>query len=156
MGGRVADRKREMPDIGSQADGFMASGYATWRGAPTGDAKLLTSDIGADYSYADDDYDDIWGRQHVITNSVTGRVAVTAYERVDLNAAVTFLKMTEDLDIEKSILSFGAGYRFANGLLADVQYNVYNFDDYLIFSRYYTANVVWFNVGYAFSKGSSQ
>jgi hypothetical protein len=32
-----------------------------------------------------------------------------------------------------------------------VKYNVYNYDDYLILGRYYTANVIWFNVGYAFS-----
>jgi hypothetical protein len=36
-----------------------------------------------------------------------------------------------------------------------VQYNVYNYDDYLLTSRLYTANVVWFNVGYEFSTGKA-
>jgi len=156
VGARFANRTRKMPDIGSEAKGLIATGYATWQGAPTGDEKLVTSDLGVDYSYSDDDYDNIWGEQHVVTHAVTGRVGVVVDQRIDLKGAVTFLKMKEDLDIEKSILSFGAGYRFANGLSADAQYNVYNFDDYLIASRVYTANVVWVNVGYAFSKGRSQ
>ena len=156
VGARVANRTRKMPQIDSEAEGLVATGYATWRGAPTGSEKDLTASLGADYTYSDDDYDNIWGEQHIVTNSVTGRVGITWHDQVDLNAAVTYLDMSEDMDIEKSILSFGAGYRFANGLSADAQYNIYNFDDYLIATRYYTANVVWFNVGYAFSSGSQQ
>jgi len=156
VGARVADRNRKMPDIGTEAEGLIFTGYATWKGAPTGSEKDLTTTLGADYTYSDDDYDNIWGEEHIVTNAVTGRVGLTWHDQVDLNAAVTYLDMSEDLDIDKSILSFGAGYRFANGLSADAQYNIYNFDDYLVASRYYTANVVWFNVGYAFSKGSQQ
>ncbi|HET6347667.1 MAG TPA: hypothetical protein VFH88_01155 [Candidatus Krumholzibacteria bacterium] len=156
VGGRVADRTRKMPDIGSRAEGLVATGYATWQGAPTGDEKLITSDVGVDYSFTDDDYTNIWGEEHVVTHAVTGHVGVVLDQNIDLKAAVTFLKMKEDLDIEKSILSFAAGYRFDRGFLADVQYNVYNFDDYLVASRYYTANVVWVNVGYEFSKQRSE
>lgn len=152
LGARFANRDRKMPDIGSEADGTVVTAYGSWTGAPTGDKKLVTSDLGAEYSYSDDDYHDIWGRQHILTHALTGRVGLVVNQNIDLKAAVTYLKMKEDLDIEKSILSFAAGYRFDNGLLADVQYNVYNFDDYLVASRFYTANVVWVNVGYAFSR----
>jgi hypothetical protein len=156
VGGSVADRTRKMPDIGSRAEGLVAAGHATWSGAPTGDEKLVTGDVGVDYSFSDDDYTNIWGEEHIITHAVTGHVGAVLDQNIDLKVAVTFLKMEEDFDVQKSILSFAAGYRFDNGFLADVQYNIYNFDDYLIASRYYTANAVWVNVGYEFSKKSSQ
>ena len=44
-----------------------------------------------------------------------------------------------------------AGYRLPHGLLTDVKYNVYNYDDAHVVGRFYTANVVWLNVGYEFS-----
>ena len=30
----------------------------------------------------------------------------------------------------------------------EVKYNVYNYDDYILLDRYYTANVVWVNVAW--------
>ena len=59
--------------------------------------------------------------------------------------------MEKDLDLDKSIISVGATYRFPNGFSADMKYNVYNYDDYVLIDRYYTANVIWFNIGYAFA-----
>lgn len=154
LGARVANRTRRMPDIGSEATGWTATGYGLWRYRPA--EASITGDIGADYTWYDDDYDNTIGTEKVVMHAVTGRVAVTVLKRTDLSAAVTWFKADEDLDLEKSILSFGAGYRFSNGLSADAQYNVYNYDDYLIVSRYYTANVVWVNVGYAFSRGTQE
>jgi len=66
---------------------------------------------------------------------------------------VTYLDIGGDLDIEKSILSVEAAYRFLEDFRAEVKYNVYNYDDYLIFNKYYTANVVWINVAYDFDIG---
>ena len=71
LGARFADRRRKMPDIGSEADGTVVTAYATWQGAPTGNAKLVTSDVGVDYTYSDDDYDNIWGEEHIATHAVT-------------------------------------------------------------------------------------
>jgi hypothetical protein len=76
---------------------------------------------------------------------------VTIHERIDAQASFTYFQAGEDLDIRKSIVSVGLGYRFANGFSADARYNAYNYDDYLVIARYYTANVVWLNIGYAFS-----
>ena len=39
----------------------------------------------------------------------------------------------------------------ARDYFVQVKYNVYNYDDYLLLDRYYTANVVWLNVGYKLS-----
>jgi hypothetical protein len=156
VGARAANRTRRMPDIGSRAEGWTATGYATWRYQPAANARNISGELGADYTYSDDDYDNTTGSDHVVMHAATGRAGIGVGSRTNLSAAVTYLDAGADLDIQKSILSFGAEYRFGNGISADAQYNVYNYDDYLVFSRYYTANVVWLNVGYEFSRGSNQ
>jgi hypothetical protein len=151
IGGRVANRDRRMPDIASEANGWTGTAYATWRYEHFGDKGVVAGDVGADYTYADDDYDLTTGHEQVTSNAATARVNVTYHDRIDARASVTYFEAGHDLDIHKSILSFGAGYKFAKGFSADAQYNAYNYDDYLVIARYYTANVVWLNVGYAFS-----
>ena len=151
LGGRVANRTRRMPDIDSEAEGWTATAYGQWRYEHFGDSGVIASDLGVDYTFADDDYDNTVGNEHVVTHAVSGRLSVDIHDHVDLSSAVTFLEVDEDLDIQKSIVSFGAEYRFGNGFSADAQYNIYNYDDYLVAGRYYTANVVWLNAGYAFS-----
>ena len=82
---------------------------------------------------------------------MTGRIDLDVYEKVRAAAAVHFIDLGDDMDIEKSILSFELGYTFFRKFDAKAKYNVYNYDDFLVAGRYYTANVVWFDVGYAFS-----
>jgi len=78
-------------------------------------------------------------------------VHADVFDKVKAGAGVTFMSISEDLDIDKSILSFDLGYALPRGFSVDAKYNVYNYDDYLVDGRYYTANVVWVNVGYEFS-----
>jgi hypothetical protein len=151
LGGRVANRDRRMPDISSEANGWIATAYSTWRYEHFGDKGVIAGDIGADYTYADDDFDTTTGHEQVISHAATARLNITFHDHIDTQASVTYFKAGEDLDIRKSILSFGLGYHFKNGFSADARYNAYNYDDYLVITRYYTANVVWLNVGYAFS-----
>ena len=150
LGARFSDRSRDLPDLGTTADGLAVTAYGAWRELPA-DQRIAVTEVGVDYTYADDEYDNLYGSEHIVTHVVTGRVGVTVFKDLDLTGSFTYLSAEEDLDLEKSIISVGAGYRFPRGFLADVQYNVYNYDDYLIIDRLYTANVVWFNVGYEFS-----
>lgn len=151
LGGRVAERTRDMPDIGSRADGLVASAHGTWRHEHFGNAGVIASNLGVEYAYADDEYQNLASDQHVVSHAVTGRLGISVFERLDLEGALTYLKAENDLDIEKSIISMSAAYRLPKGFLTDVKYNIYNYDDYLVAGRFYTANVVWVNVGYAFS-----
>ncbi len=77
------------------------------------------------------------------------------FDRVDdlvLVGGVTYLDIGEDLKIEKSIWFFEGKYTVLDDWFFEAKYNVYNYDDYMILSRYYTAHAVWFNVGYNFKK----
>ncbi len=150
LGARFSDRSRDLTDLGTTADGIAFTAYGAWRELP-GTEMIAVTEVGVEYTYADDEWTNLYAGQHIVTNVVTGRVGLTMWEALDLTGSFTYMSASEDLDLDKSIISVGAGYRFGGGFLADVKYNVYNYDDYLILSRYYTANVVWFNVGYEFS-----
>jgi hypothetical protein len=56
----------------------------------------------------------------------------------------------EDLNIEKSMISMDGSYTFLRNYRIEAKYNVYNYDDYILLDRYYTANVVWFDIAYNF------
>lgn len=152
VGVRASDREREYPDISVESEGKTGTAYAAWR-APIEFARIPASitEIGVEYTYADDEYENLRGRQHIVSNAVTGRVGLTVMDDLDLMGSFTYLDMCKDLDLEKSMVSIGAAYRLQNGWSADIKYNVYNYDDFLLVDRYYTANVIWFNVGYEFS-----
>lgn len=151
IGGRVADRTRKMPDVGSEAKGLAASAYGAYRYEHVRDTRVIATTLGVDYRYADDDFDNIIGEYHVTSQFVTGRIDLDIYQKITAAAAVHFIKLDEDMDIEKSILSFELGYTFLKSYDAKVKYNVYNYDDFLVTSSYYTANVVWIDFGYALS-----
>jgi len=152
VGARVADRTRKMPDIGAEANGRAASVYGRYQFDRKEDGGALSATtIGVDYRYADDDYDNRVAAYRVKSHIVTGRLDADLYRSISAGAAVTYMSLEEDLDIQKSVLSFYVGYQFADAFSVDVKYNAYNFDDYLLAGRFYTANVVWVNVGYEFS-----
>jgi hypothetical protein len=151
IGGRVAERTREMPGVGAEAEGLAASAYGSYRYEHGGDGGVIAATLGVDYRYADDDYDNTVGEYHVTSQFVTARVDLDLYERITGAAAVHYIDVGEDMDIEKSILSFELAYAFWRTFDAKVKYNVYNYDDFLVTDRYYTANVVWIDFGYGFS-----
>jgi hypothetical protein len=151
VGGRVADRTRSMPDVGAEATGFFASAYGRYDRRFSGDSSIDGARVEVSYQFSDDEYDNRVGAYHVKSNFVSGRVNADLFDKLNAGAGVTYLSIGEDLDIDKSILSFELGYALPRGFSVDAKYNVYNYDDYLIVDRFYTANVVWVNVGYEFA-----
>jgi hypothetical protein len=141
LGAGIQARERDFPDIHVNAKGLVLSGhgrysYAGWGG------------ITGTYSYTDDKYKDLNGRFDAISSSVTGRVDLERIKNLRLSSAITFLNVGADLDIEKSILSFEGAYAVKDDIRLEAKYNAYNYDDFVLLDRYYTANVVWFNVAY--------
>jgi hypothetical protein len=151
LGGRVADRTRTMPDIGAEAQGLAVSAYGSYRYERFGDTGVIASTLTVDYRHADDDYDNVVGATRVSSQFVTGRIDLDIHEKIRGAAAVHFITLGEDMDVEKSILSFELAYVFRAAYDAKVKYNVFNYDDFLVAGEYYTANVVWIDFGYAFS-----
>ena len=141
VGAGIQARERDFPDIHVNAKGLVLSGHARYSYAGWGG-------LTGTYSYSDDKYKDLNGRFDAICNSVTGRVDLERIKDLRLSSGLTFLNVAGDLDIEKSILFFEGVYTVKEDIRLEAKYNVYNYDDFVLLDRYYTANVVWFNVAY--------
>ena len=144
LGVSYADRKRDFPVLGVTADGKRYSAFG--RIEQPGVAAFSL-----DYTYSEDDYTDRVAGFAADNRALSGRVDFTMVKDLNLAAGLTYLNIGGDLDIEKSIMMFEGSYTVAEDYFVEVKYNVYNYDDYLMLDRYYTANVVWLNVGYKLS-----
>jgi hypothetical protein len=139
LGGSYAQRERELTDLGVSIDGDVAGGFGRYEVKGWGA-------LSADYSY--DDYDDLAGGFRTESQFVTGRVEFERIRDLRLAGGVTYMDIGKDLDIEKSIVFLEGTYTLANDYQLEVRYNTYNYDDYILLNRYYTANVLRINVGY--------
>jgi hypothetical protein len=144
VGVGYVDRIREFPVINVKATGQRYSAYG----------RVDLAGLGAvmvDYAYSLDEYDDRVAGFEADNHTVTGRVDFTMIEDLRLTGGVTYLDIGKDLDVEKSILMFEGEWAFLDDWFVEAKYNVYNYDDYILLDRYYTANVVWLNLGYNLS-----
>jgi hypothetical protein len=144
LGASYLDRRREFTVLGVKATGQTVNTFG----------RIEQPGIGAfsvDFSYTKDKYDDRVGGFRADSRIVAAQVDLTAVKDLQLSATLAYLNIGLDLDIEKSILGFRGQYDLLEDYFVEVKYNIYNYDDYILLDRYYTANVVWVNVGYRLS-----
>lgn len=141
VGGDFTRRERDLNDIGVSVEGTVTGAFVRW------DVPRWGS-LMADYSHADDDYDDLLAPFKSISDIVTARVETGYVKNLTLASGVTYLDIGGDLDIEKSIVFVEGTYRLLDRYHLGVKYNAYNYDDYILLDRYYTANVVRVDFGY--------
>jgi len=141
FGGGYSKRERTLPDIAVSIEGDVVNGFGRY------DLERWGS-VSADYSYANDEYDDLAGRFDTESHIVTGRAELTRISNLRLAGGVTYMDIGKDLDIEKSSLFAEGAYKILRDYTLEVHYNVYNYDDYILLDRYYTANVVRINLVY--------
>ena len=145
IGGKVKFRQRKFTVINAEAEGQLFSVYGGYDYSGWG--SFVT-----DVSYSVDDYDDLVGSFKASSQIVTARLQIDRVRDLVLVGGVTYLNIGEDLNIEKSILFFEGVYTVKRDYHIEVKYNIYNYDDYIIRSKDYTANVVWVNLAYDFRK----
>lgn len=132
---------REFPDIGVTADGHSINARGHYKDDVWGG-------LSATYTYSLNEYKDLVSRYDANSHVVTGRIDFERVKDLRLSTGLTYLDAGKDLDIEKSIWFIEGMYTIRDDFHVDVKYNVYNYDDYILLGRYYTANVVWINVAY--------
>lgn len=143
VGAGFQDRSREFPLLDVEATGRRW--HAFGRVHEPGHGALHV-----DYSHSDDEYTDLAGGFRAASHALTARLDVEYFDRLRLSAGATWLDVGQDLDIEKSILMFEGRYDLLDDYFVEVRYNVFNYDDFVLVDRYYTANVVRFDAGYRF------
>ena len=143
LGGGYSQRQREFTDIQVEAEGEAANGFIryTWAGWGM---------VSGEYSYSTDEYDDRVSKFDTRSDIVTGRVDFDRIKDLRIGSGVTYLDIGGDLDIEKSMVFVECAYTVRDDYHIEAKYNVYNYDDYILLDRYYTANVLRINVGYDF------
>ncbi len=141
LGGGYSKRERELPDLRVSVDGEVWNGFGRY------DYKGWGA-LSGDYSFSADDYQDLAGGFHTRSQVVTGRVEFERIKSLRLAGGVTYLNIGRDLDIEKSIVFLEGAYTLSNDYSLELKYNTYNYDDYVLLNRYYTANVLRINIGY--------
>jgi len=141
LGGGYSKRERELPDLGVTVDGDAANAFGRY------DYKDWGA-LSADYSFSADDYVDLAGSFHTESQFATGRAEFERIQGLRLAGGVTYMDIGGDLDIEKSIVFLEGTYTLANDYSIELKYNAFNYDDYILLDRYYTANVLRINVGY--------
>jgi hypothetical protein len=147
IGGKYINGEREFVDIGQKSKGQRASGFLNV--AYPGWFTLI-----GDYYYTLEEHKDLVGSFETNSHNVTSRLAFDRVQGLYLAVGGAYIDVGKDLDIEKSTVFFEGRYVTPQGIRVEFKYNVYNYDDYLIRDRYYTGNIVWFNLGYDFSFGS--
>jgi hypothetical protein len=144
IGGRFVDGERTYPDINTSSKGQWTNAYL--------DYKLpVWFSIWGDYVYRVEEHDNLVGTFDTNSHILTSKLTFDRIKDLYLGFGATYLRIREDLDIEKSILFFEAAYTLARLYHFEVKYNIFNYDDYVVTERYYTGNIVWFNVAYDFN-----
>jgi hypothetical protein len=144
IGGRFVDGERTYPDINTSSKGQWTNAYL--------DYKLpVWFSIWGDYVYRVEEHDNLVGTFDTNSHILTSKLTFDRVKDLYLGFGATYLRVREDLDIEKSILFFEAAYTLARLYHFEVKYNIFNYDDYVVTERYYTGNIVWFNVAYDFN-----
>ena len=141
LGGKISYRQRDFTTIGVKAEGVFYNVYGSYEYPDWG--SLL-----GDYTYSDDDYVDLAAGFKVASHITTGRLQLDRIKDLRIITGITFLSIGKDLDIEKSVFFIEGKYIFVDDYFVEVKYNAYNYDDFVVLNRYYSANVVWLNVGY--------
>ncbi len=141
LGAGFSRREREFTTIGVdlKGDEFNAFGRYAYPGWGA---------LSSDYSYSTDDYRDLTAGFHVRSHIVTARADFERLKNLRLGGGVTYLDIRRDLSIEKTLVFVEGTYTLQNDYHLEVRYNVYNYDDYLLLDRFYTANVLRLNVAY--------
>jgi hypothetical protein len=141
LGGDYSKRERELPDIGVSVDGTVAGASLRYE-VPSWGA------VSADYSHAEDEYVDRLAGFTTQSDIVTTRLEVARIPNLRVAGGFTYLDIGKDLDIEKSMVFAEGTLKLAERYHLGVKYNCYNYDDYVLLDRYYTANVVRVELGY--------
>ncbi len=96
------------------------------------------------YSYYDGSYNnrsDVTS-YNFIDHLLTGHVYPVAWKNFTVDGGGTYYRSRRDQDIEKFSVDLGVSYRFPKGHRLEARYDVFNYDDFLLGDKYYTANIV--------------
>jgi hypothetical protein len=126
---------RESGQLGSAADfsRLLLDGWVSLE-------QYGTVSVG--FAHAVGDYQNIGNEFEFTDDMLYGDIYIKEHHNFTHGFGATYYRSKRDLDVESFTLRFSLGYRFLQSRHIEAVYTVHNFDDYLAFDRYYTANIV--------------
>ena len=73
---------------------------------------------------------------------VFGDATTNEYRGLTLGCGAQYYRSQRDLDVEHFNITAKASYRFLEDYRLECKYSAYNFDDFLVWDEYYTANMI--------------
>jgi len=139
IGAKYEARKRKNEQIGSEAE-------FTRIAVETNISSSKYAQIAAAYSYTIGEYENTEQKFEFVDHQVNLDINSAEFKNLTGGFGLTYYRSQRDLDIESIGLRFRGGYKLAGDYRIEALYNVYNFDDLLALNRYYTENMVEFNI----------
>lgn len=136
---QLESKKRKNDQLGSESDYIRL----TFEGAHDLPRYAM---ISAGYSYSDGEYTNTEQKFKYTNHQFHAGINTYQYKKLSCKAMVIYYKSQDDLDIEGSDISLTGTYNIKGGDRIEFTYNVYNFDDFQHWDRYYTANTVEVNI----------
>jgi len=140
---RYQGRIKKNDDIGARAD----------YNAVTAELNLARTSYGrlsVTYSYYQGEYDNRTGadpgRYEFGDHVLTGAVHTVEYRNLQVWAGGSYYRAKRDRDTEKIGGRVGGQYQLPRGYRVEAEYQVMNYDDYLVIDEYYTGNIVMVNL----------
>lgn len=130
-------RTRKNDDLTSKVDYNVLSGEVNLSRPKLGRLTVSYSHYTGSYNNQDE-----MTSYEFAEHLFSGHVYPVAYRNFTVDGGGTYYRSQRDQDVEKFSLNFGVSYEFPKSHRVEVRYNVFNFDDFLFFDKYYTANIV--------------
>jgi hypothetical protein len=112
-------------------------------------SELFT--LSGGYSLSRGEYENTVNSFEFRSHQVFGNIDITSFEKLTGGFGIDYFRNEKDLDSEAVNLLFKVLYSHNGGLKGELIYRVYNFDDLLFVDKYYTGNIVEFNLIKSFS-----
>ncbi|PJA30452.1 MAG: hypothetical protein CO189_00080 [candidate division Zixibacteria bacterium CG_4_9_14_3_um_filter_46_8] len=136
---KFENKNRKNDLIKSEADFIRISGDCVLQ-------RFKFAELAIGYSFSEGEYENIEQKFEFADHQVHGDITLHEYSHITLGAGGIYYRSKRDLDVERIGLHFTGSYRFLNSYRLEGNYNVHNFDDFLMSDQYYTANIVEVNL----------
>jgi len=128
-------RNRENDQIGTKAD-FTRVGVALDVEVP------YYGNLIAGYSLSNGEFTNTTDKFEFRDHFVNADFYFREFYKTTVGVGGTYYRSKRDLDVESFMMRFTGSYRLADDYRIEAEYNVHNFDDFLVRDQYYTANIV--------------
>jgi len=108
--------------------------------------NLKCGDIAAGYSYSNGEFTNINQTFEFVDHLLYGDFLLNEYRGIKPSIGAVYYRSQRDVDVEHFNIRLKIKYNLKDEYIFGIDYNVFNFDDFLVRDQYYTSNIVEISV----------